>query len=107
VIEWVKKLCNRIAVFEHVLILSGRSSVVREKTHTWLNDNGIKYDFLEMRKDGDNRPDQIIKYEMLNEFLLANRQFHVEFIVDDRQRVVDMWREKGFNVLQCNAWVEK
>jgi len=31
----------------------------------------------------------------------------IEWIVDDRQRVVDMWRNNGFNVLQCRQWKEK
>ena len=39
-------------------------------------------------------------------FLDKHPKAEVGFIVDDRQRVVDMWREKGYNVLQCNAWKE-
>jgi hypothetical protein len=27
-------------------------------------------------------------------------------VVDDRQRVVDMWREEGLTCLQCYAWKE-
>lgn len=58
-----------------------------------------------MRKSGDYTADHVLKAEMMDSFL-DNKDFQVQFIVDDRQRVVDMWRSRGFNVLQCEAWDE-
>ena len=58
-----------------------------------------------MRPSGDYTPDDTLKQNMLSSFL-RDKDFKVQFIVDDRQRVVDMWRKEGYNVLQCEAWEE-
>ena len=42
-------------------------------------------------------PDEILKKEMLNTFLNIDEVF---LVVDDRQKVVDMWRELGLNTWQ-------
>ena len=104
--KWVIDLLDMCRLHGVVVILSGRNDVVRKKTEDWLRRYDILYDYLLMRKDKDYRPDQIIKKEMLDDFL-RDKGYEVQFIVDDRQRVVDMWRENGYNVLQCNAWEEK
>ena len=49
-IQWVINLCNK---FNDVIILSGRSDAVREKTEKWLSDNGVRYSELIMRKSGE------------------------------------------------------
>lgn len=105
-IQWVIDLFNVCREDGVVVILSGRNNVVRKKTEDWLLEYDVRYDYLLMRKDKDYRPDQIIKKEMLDDFL-RDKGYEVQFIVDDRQRVVDMWRANGYNVLQCNAWEEK
>lgn len=52
-----------------------------------------------MRPANDHRPDDIIKQEMLDK--LKAEGHDIWFVVDDRQRVVDMWRRNGITVLQC------
>jgi len=59
---------------------------------------------LEMRSEGDRRPDTQVKFEMMYEYKITPEE--VVCILDDRQSVVDMWRENGFNVMQVNAWKE-
>lgn len=105
-IQWVIDLFNICRPYGIVVVLSGRNDIVRKQTENWLLDHDIGYDYLLMRKDKDYRPDQIIKKEMLDNFL-RDKGYEVQFIVDDRQRVVDMWRANGYNVLQCNAWKER
>ena len=100
--RWVIDICNK---FEDVLILSGRSDEVREVTKCWLHCHGVNYKWLEMRKSGDHTPDHKLKLTMLHNFI--KNKYEVDFIVDDRQSVVDMWRANGYNVLQCNAWEEE
>lgn len=102
---WVIDLLNMCRKQGDILILSGRSDEVEPHTRDWLTENSILYDFLVMRKKGDYTPDHVLKSEMMDEFL-RDKDYEVQFIVDDRQRVVDMWRSKGFNVLQCEAWKE-
>ena len=110
-IQWVISLFQLVSfgLGDHgwIIILSGRSEHTRAKTEEWLKRHGVDgYHELIMRKAGDFRPDELIKPELLQLFLDKHPTAEVEFIVDDRQRVVDMWRGKGYNVLQCNAWKE-
>jgi beta-phosphoglucomutase-like phosphatase (HAD superfamily) len=105
VVEIVNKLwlgdANRDVYF-----LSGRNDVVREQTVQWLENYfpDILYAELYMRKAGDRRPDTVIKLEMVRE--LGFTPDDVLCIFDDRQSVVDMWRENGYRVLQVAAWKE-
>jgi len=65
----------------------------------WLRKHDLPIDVLIMRKGGDQRRDSIVKREMYDD-LIAPR-FDVRFVVDDRQQVVDMWRDDlGLPVLQ-------
>ena len=57
-----------------------------------------------MRSEGDRRPDTTVKYEMMYDYKFMPED--VLCILDDRQGVVDMWRENGFRCLQVDAWKE-
>lgn len=81
-----------------IIIVSGRPDSHRQLTIDWLNNNGIGFNELFMRKAGDSRNDAIVKQEIFDEHIRDN--YAVEFILDDRNRVVDMWRTSGITVLQ-------
>jgi predicted kinase len=87
----------------NVVFCSGRGEEYREATRRWLWDHVIGFDDpsigLRMRPAGDSRSDAIIKREMLAQ--LRAEGHDIWFVVDDRQRVVDMWREEGITVFQC------
>ena len=51
-----------------------------------------------MRSSKDFRPDNEIKQEIYDNEILG--KFNIEIVLDDRDRVVDMWRENGLRVLQ-------
>ena len=102
-IKWVMDLLDNVRGRGEVLILSGRSQATENKTREWLRKHDILYDYLVMRPTNNHKPDYIIKRYMLEDFL-RDKAFQVQFIVDDRQSVVDMWRKIGYNVLQCQAW---
>lgn len=83
----------------HVFLLSGREDSCRDATSRWLSDNGVDYfDELLMRLSGDFRNDAVIKREVYEEKIRPH--YDVLFVLDDRQRVVDMWREIGLKCLQ-------
>lgn len=107
-IEWVVDFSRmlRYSPSAFIGILSGRSARVRGATLRWLENNGVAFDILIMRPEGDRRPDEVLKLELLQKMLKQYDFLSLQFIVDDRQRVVDMWRRNGFNCLQCNAWEE-
>lgn len=82
-------------------IVTGRNEAFRGVTETWLTWNEIPSTRVTMRADKDNRPDHIIKEEILRAFLKEGHD--IAFTVDDRQQVVDMWRKNGITCLQCDV----
>lgn len=82
-------------------IVTGRNEAFRKVTETWLTWNEIEFNRVLMRADKDNRPDNIIKGEILKQLRKEGRD--IAFAVDDRQQVVDMWRANGVTCLQCDV----
>jgi hypothetical protein len=93
---FIDKLTSFTSAKAGIEIWSGRDEVVRTETQKWLNDNNIIYHNLRMRPHGDHRPDVELKRQWLNEVGKEN----VLMVFDDRQRLVDMWREEGLTCLQ-------
>jgi predicted kinase len=84
-----------------IILMSGREDVSRSQTMNWLSYNKIPYNALYMRKAGDMRKDAIIKKELYEAHVKG--QFFVQFVLDDRNQVVDLWRlELGLPCLQVN-----
>jgi hypothetical protein len=92
------RLCNLLhEAGVRIVLCSGRPERYRADTVSWLAREGVRYDELRLRRDGDRRSDTIAKREMLAGIDPA----HVLFIVEDRTSVVEMWRAQGFVCLQC------
>lgn len=82
-----------------VIVMSGRDGSCREITDQWLiKFLGVSKGALHMRAEGDNRKDSIVKYELFNEHIRG--KYHVEYVLDDRKQVVDMWRALGLACFQ-------
>jgi 3-deoxy-D-manno-octulosonate 8-phosphate phosphatase KdsC-like HAD superfamily phosphatase len=101
--------CNVCGAIEREFyFFSGRNESVRSETIEWLQRHvPITEDRdweLYMRSENDFRPDTTVKYEMMYELKIMPED--VLCILDDRQSVVDMWRENGFRVMQVDAWKE-
>lgn len=80
------------ACYGKVLIISGREDVARDMTAAWLERHEIPYDGLFLRRRGDRRRDTVVKREIF-ERAIAGR-YRVDFVLDDRDQVVAMWREE-------------
>jgi hypothetical protein len=80
---------------EHRLIFcSGRPERMRHATAEWLQEHlGLTAQALYMRGDDDRRADDIVKRELLAR--MREDRFNPELAIDDRRRVVDMWRSEG------------
>ena len=94
VLETVHKLQDS----KTIIIMSGRTADGKEKTESWLNQHGVKYQHLYMRAASDMRKDSIVKQELFERFVQG--EYNVSFVLDDRQQVVDMWRGLGLTVFQ-------
>ena len=85
-----------------ILFVTGRSDKYSAVTSLWLHSKAgmsNSVDFrLFMRKAGDNREDTIIKDEIFENEIRG--KFDVQFALDDRTRIVKMWRAKGIITLQ-------
>ena len=73
-----------------ILLVSGREDVYQPQTEKWLARLNISYTELIMRKAGDYRKDAIIKREIFETFI--DGKYFVELVLDDRNQVVDLWR---------------
>tara|TARA_R100000231_G_scaffold46972_1_gene40405 strand:- start:5 stop:532 length:528 start_codon:yes stop_codon:yes gene_type:complete len=98
-----------------IVIFSGRNDRGFFATKEWLAKHNVPFDLLVLRPDkfkdhswpiadgnpatGEMRfmPDEILKKKMLDTFVDINDVF---LVVDDRQKVVDMWRGLGLNTFQ-------
>ena len=89
---------NAVQPYTNIILVSGRPEKYRKNTEDWLHKHGIPADVF-MRKDGDFRDDAIVKKEIYETHIKPF--YEVLFCIDDRQRVVDMWREEGLVCLQC------
>lgn len=73
-----------------ILLVSGREDRYKDPTLRFLEKHEIEYDALIMRKTKDSRKDSVIKTEIYNESI--KDKYFVEFVLDDRNQVVDTWR---------------
>lgn len=97
-------------VGDNIVFMSGRMEQCRQQTAMWLNANidccNVHYDDgfpggcceqLLMRADEDYRPDEIVKRELFDNHVKP--RYDVIGVIDDRSKVVRMWRELGLTVL--------
>ena len=98
-----------------IVIFSGRNDRSFHATRDWLKIHNVPFDLLVMRPDKfkddswpvadgnpatfDMRfmPDEILKKKMLDTFVDIDDVF---LVVDDRDKVVKMWRALGLNTFQ-------
>lgn len=88
------------AAGHQILVVSGRKESGREKTVEWLEAFEVPFDELIMRSDDDDRGDEILKAEIFHDIIEGN--YYVAGCIDDRKKVVDMWRSKGLFVAQVS-----
>ena len=82
-----------------IVILSGRSDKMFDRTVEWLEWNDVPFDKLVMRDSKTNHftPDDVLKKDMLDKHVDINDVF---LVVDDRDRVVKLWRSLGLTTFQ-------
>ena len=91
-----------------IIFVSGRNEAAREATEKWLHTHVMELPTFDpiphklfMRPDGDTRPDDVVKLDLHDRNIAG--KYEVRFVLDDRRRVVRMWRDKlGLTCLQVN-----
>ena len=83
-----------------IVLCTARDEKCRQDTLDWLHANDIPYDALYMRKKGDRRDDDIIKFELLKDIRADG--YEPILVLEDRDRVVKMWRRAGLRCLQVS-----
>jgi predicted kinase len=96
VIETVKAM---YAAGHEIVFCSGRTDGCREATEKWLAEHvGVPYVALHMRAAGDMRKDSVVKRELFDRHI--RDAWDVVMVLDDRNQVVDAWREIELTVFQ-------
>ncbi|MBC9713964.1 AAA family ATPase [Streptomyces sp. TRM66268-LWL] len=90
----------RAADSDVIVLLSGRGEEHREITEAWLARHEVPYDELWMRARGDHRRDDLVKAELFDAHV--RDRFAVRVSLDDRDRVVAVWRRMGLPTWQVN-----
>jgi len=80
-----------------LIFVSGRDIVCKDTTERWLSCFFKNYKLF-MRPENDYRKDTIIKREIYEKEIL--NKYNVLFVLDDRDCVVEQWRDMGLTCLQ-------
>ena len=80
-----------------IYILSGRSDKTEDATIAWLDKHNVNYDLLIMRPQNQlYKKDSDLKQGWLDTI----GKDRVSMVFDDRNQVVDMWRQNGLTCFQ-------
>lgn len=94
-------IINIVKNYPHkIIIVSGRDEICKPETIQWLQQHEIPYNHLHMRPANNFDPDTTIKNNIF-QFHIKDK-FFIDYILDDRTQVVDLWRSLGLTCLQVN-----
>ena len=87
-----------------VIIVTARDERFREETLEWLNKHipWISHDHMYMRPLGFRGNDDIMKVDIIKNWLTNNPGYKVGAIFDDRHRIIDAFRNEGWYTFECN-----
>ena len=94
----VVEICRALSENYPIFICTGRPEKFRERTERWLENYGIPYNQIWMRPDNNSESDAVVKKRML---VAIQRTCNIVAVFDDREKVVNMWRENG--ILCCQV----
>lgn len=90
--------------YDHtIIIVSARPENYRAVTEAWLNYHEVPYFTVLMRRESDKRDDTEVKKGIYETYL---KHYPIDTVIDDRPKVIRMWRELGLNVIDVGNGVE-
>lgn len=102
--EFVLEILKKFVGKKEVIFVSGREDKYRIPTEKFLLKCGFLNHQLYMRKTDDFRSDVIVKKEIYENQI--KNKYYVYMVIDDRPKVIRMWKELGFNVLDVGDGIE-
>ena len=100
--EAIIRLAQKLSEKADLVFVSGRDDSCEADTRRWIARHmGFAYEDaieLHMRKTGDKRKDSIVKREIFDAHIAP--RYRIDYVLDDRNQVVEMWRSLGLTVLQ-------
>lgn len=82
-----------------IIIFTGRDGECEAETKIWLRQNHISYDHFDIRPAGNTEKDSIIKKRMFDKI---KDEYNILGVFDDRDQVVEMWRDLGLTCFQVD-----
>lgn len=103
--EDVLDLVKSLSKNNVMLGITGRNEKFRNITDAWLHRWDVPLDDLLMRPDGNFNPDAEVKLSLLHRWLTKNERTmrQVWFALEDRDKMVDAWRNANIPCYQVRA----
>ena len=88
-----------------IIFISARPEDYKDVTLKWLTDNLLSFAYtVIMRPKNDKRPDTEVKSDMLDMYFPDKSVIHA--ILDDRPSIINLWKERGLNVIDVGNVIE-
>ena len=101
-IEHMQPVLHALMTIHDVVFVSGRPEHTRKDTVAWLRKHNFWFAIpdpkLYMRRDREYRPTLKVKRELLDR--LRGDGYVPQLVFDDRDQVVNMWRDAGIPCVQ-------
>ena len=95
----VVAILHTLAKDHNIIIFTGRDGVCKPETLSWLKYHDIDYQEFHIRPEGNIEKDTIVKKAM---FEKVKDKYAIMGVFDDRNQVVEMWRDMGLQCYQVN-----
>jgi hypothetical protein len=89
---------------DRVIIVTARDERFRDDTLDWLHKH-IEFDISDsvyMRPLGHRGNDDVLKVDIIKQWLVDHPGYKVGAIFDDRHRIIDAFRNEGWYTFECN-----
>jgi len=97
--EDVARVIQNLSNRNDIIICTGRDGICENDTKQWLFRNDIPWKEFHIRPQGNTEDDSIIKRRVLEDVI---KRYNVLGVFDDRDKVVEMWRDAGLTCFQVD-----
>ena len=99
VLDWVRA---HQAAGHAVIVVTARKRRWEYLTRRWLRKWDVQFDVLAMRADADERPDVLVKADLLAK--LRQRGYRIVAAIADNPHVIALWERERIEVTLVPGW---